>query len=245
VRNASDWLEAQSHADLLRQAQPMIGECAIDVVASNCVLNLVQSSDKRQLFSEIFRVLKRGGRAVISDIVSDEEVPRELRNDPVLWSGCISGAYREDLFLKAFENAGFYGIRILDRDARPWRTVKGIEFRSVTVEAFKGKEGVCLERNQAVVYRGPFREVLDDDGHRIRRGVRHAVCDKTYRIYSREPYRSHFVQVPPRKGIPLARAGEFHCGRTEPRHPRETKGLKYKRTIPVDNNGSSCGPGCC
>jgi SAM-dependent methyltransferase len=245
VRSASDWLEAQSHAELLRQTRPMIGECAVDVVVSNCVLNLVENSDKRQLFAEIYRVLKRGGRAVISDIVSDEDVPRAMQSDPELWSGCISGAFREDLFLKAFEDAGFYGIRILERDEKPWRTVKGIEFRSMTVEAYKGKDGICLERNQAVIYKGPFREVLDDDGHRIRRGVRFAVCDKTYQIYTREPYRSHFEPVAPRKEVARSHAKPFYCGRTEPRHPRETKGLRYKATTVANNNGSACGPSCC
>lgn len=246
VSSASDWLAAQSHADLLRKTRPMIGECTVDVVVSNCVLNLVDNADKKQLFAEIYRVLKRGGRAVISDIVSDEDVPAELQNDPELWSGCISGSFREDSFLKAFEDAGFYGIRILERDDKPWRTVKGIEFRSVTVEAFKGKDGVCLERNQAVIYKGPFKEVLDDDGHRIKRGVRQAVCDKTFQIYTREPYRSHFEPVPPRKDVPLARAKDFACSRTQPRHPRETKGLKYRATTNgTGNNGSACEPGCC
>ncbi len=112
---------------------------SVDVVVSNCVLNLVEPKSKRQLFAEIFRVLRKGGRAVISDIVSDEEVPEHLQSDPELWSGCISGALTEDGFLKAFSDAGFYGIQILKRDEKPWRTVEGIEFRSVTVQAFKGK----------------------------------------------------------------------------------------------------------
>src|SRR5439155_9502124 len=123
---------------------------------SNCVLNLVEPRAKRQLFGEIFRVLKRGGRAVISDIVSDEDVPDHLQNDPELWSGCISGALTEEAFLKAFSEAGFYGIRILKFDEKPWRAVEGIEFRSVTIEAWKGKQGPCFERNQAVIYKGPF-----------------------------------------------------------------------------------------
>ncbi len=58
----------------------------------------------------IYRVLRDGGRAAISDIVSDEDVPEELQKDPTLWSGCLSGAFREDEFLKAFEAAGFYGF---------------------------------------------------------------------------------------------------------------------------------------
>ena len=72
---------------------------------SNCVLNLVENGDKRRLFDEIFRVLRRGGRAVISDIVADEPVPARLQADPELWSGCISGALTEGGFLAEFERA--------------------------------------------------------------------------------------------------------------------------------------------
>src|SRR5207302_6310687 len=152
ITNAASFLAAHELAEELRVKHPLIASDSVDVVVSNCVLNLVESKSKRQLFEEIFRVLKKGGRAVISDIVSDEEVPEGLQNDPELWSGCISGALTESGFLSAFENVGFYGIQILNRDAQPWRTVQGIEFRSVTVEAFKGKQGECFERNQAVIY---------------------------------------------------------------------------------------------
>jgi ubiquinone/menaquinone biosynthesis C-methylase UbiE len=122
-----------------RQDCPLIAADSVDVIVSNCVLNLVREDDRDRLFSEIFRVLRRGGRAVISDIVSDETVSEEMKNDPTLWSGCISGAFREDRFLQAFERAGFNGTRLLNREETPWRTVQGIEFRSVTVEAFKGE----------------------------------------------------------------------------------------------------------
>src|SRR5439155_14068195 len=140
-------------AEELRLKHPLVAEESVDTVISNCVLNLVEARAKRRLFEEIFRVLKKGGRAVISDIVSDEEVPEALQNDAQLWSGCISGALTEEGFLKAFSDAGFYGIQILKRDEKAWRTVEGIEFRSVTVQAFKGEQGACFERNQAVIYR--------------------------------------------------------------------------------------------
>jgi arsenite methyltransferase len=122
-----------------------------DVVVSNCVLNLVEARSKKQMFDEIFRVLRKGGRAVISDIVSDEPVPEDMQNDPGLWSGCISGALTETDFLQASTDAGFYGVELLKFDIQPWQTVEGIEFRSVTVQAFKGKQGPCFERNQAVI----------------------------------------------------------------------------------------------
>src|SRR5438552_3101841 len=149
ITDAASFLAADELAEELRVRHPLIASESIDVVVSSCVLNLVEPKSKRHLFDEIFRVLKKGGRAVISDIVSDEEVPEEMQQDPELWSGCISGAFTEQGLLAAFERAGFYGIQILKRDLDPWRTVQGIEFRSVTVEAFKGKQGECFERNQA------------------------------------------------------------------------------------------------
>lgn len=233
VSGVDSLMALEAEVDRLRREEPLVADASIDVVVSNCVLNLVETSKKRDLFAELHRVLKRGGRAVISDIVSDEEIPVEMQQDEELWSGCISGAYTEHGFLAAFEDAGFYGIRVLERQVEPWRTVHGIEFRSVTVEAFKGKEGDCLERNQAVVYRGPFKEVRDDDGHRMERGRRYAVCAKTYEIYRREPYSGQFDFIDPREEIPLTAAAAFDCSRTVLRHPRETKGQDYDVTTEV------------
>jgi arsenite methyltransferase len=245
ITNAASFLAADQLAEELRVKHPLIAGDSVDVVVSNCVLNLVEPKSKRQLFEEIFRVLKKGGRAIISDIVSDEEVPDEMQNDPELWSGCISGALTEEDFLGAFENAGFYGIQILERDVDPWRTVQGIEFRSVTIEAFKGKQGACFERNQAVIYRGPFKEVLDDDNHRMERGKRYAVCDKTYNLYKKAPYRDFFEFVDPIVDIAPAEAKPFNCSRTSLRHPKETKGQNYDVTTEANKKCCDGGSSCC
>ncbi len=227
----------------LRAESPLIESGSADCVISNCVLNLVDPNDRIQLFSEIHRVLKKGGRAAISDIVCDEDVPAEMQADGHLWSGCISGAWREDLFLKQFEDAGFYGIEIDKYQSEPWQVINGIEFRSMTVMAYKGKEGPCLERNQAVVYIGPFRQTQDDDGHVYRRGERVAVCDKTFNILMQEPYAGSFLPVEPTEEIALADAEEFDCTRAKKRHPRESKGLEYNETRVSDDG--VCGPGNC
>jgi arsenite methyltransferase len=243
IMDAASFLAADNLAEELRVKHPLIASDSIDVVVSNCVLNLVEPKSKRQLFDEIFRVLKKAGRAVICDIVSDEEVPEEMQNDPELWSGCISGALTEEGFLSAFETAGFYGIRILKRDVEPWRAVQGIEFRSVTVEAFKGKQGQCFERTQAVIYRGPFKEVLDDDNHRMERGKRYAVCDKAYNLYKKAPYRDYVEFVDPIVDVPLEEAKPFDYSRTSLRHPKETKGQDYNATTEANNkccDGGSC-----
>src|SRR6266478_602626 len=244
ITDAASFLRADDLAEELRVKNPLAASDSIDVVVSNCVLNLVESRSKRTLFDEIFRVLKKGGRAVISDIVTDEDVPEEMQNDPELWSGCISGALTEEGFLAAFEKTGFYGIQILKRDARPWRTVQGIEFRSMTIQAFKGKQGECFERNQAVIYRGPFREVLDDDNHRMERGKRYAVCDKTYNLYKKAPYSKCFEFVEPIVDVLLAEAKPFDCSRTSLRHPKETKGQDYDVTTKA-NNTCCDGGNCC
>lgn len=232
--------------DLEGALAPLVADESVDVVVSNCVLNLVTPADKARLFGEIFRVLRRGGRAVISDIVADEDVPEHLQQDPDLWSGCVSGALREDHFLWAFEAAGFYGITVAARASAPWRTVEGIEFRGLTVTAWKGKEGPCFDHRHAVIYRGPFREVQDDDGHVLRRGVRTAVCEKTYNLLSREPYRAHMDLVPPRVAVAPEDARPFPCtAGAIVRDPKETKGRDYTTT--TDAPGAACGPdgGCC
>lgn len=243
ITSTSDWLKAESYADELRQTSPLIESDSVDVIVSNCVLNLVDAKAREQLFSEMYRVLKRGGRAVISDIVSDEVVPEHLRNDPHLWSGCLSGAFQEQEFIKAFTDAGFYGIETLQRQQEPWATIEGIEFRSVTLRAYKGKDGPCDDYNQAVIYQGPWKSVTDDDGHVLRRGVPMAVCQKTYEIYNRAPYSDQILPVPPSREVASENAKPFDCRRNVVRDPRETKGNNYDLTVIPGT--SCCEPDCC
>lgn len=245
VDSAADWLAADEAAAKLRRSNPLIASDSMDAVVSNCVLNLVRNEDRRQLFAEVFRVLKRGGRAIISDIVSDEDVPEELQNNAELWSGCISGAFREDEFLEAFEEAGFYGLEIVNRQEEAWAVVDGIEFRSLTVRAWKGKEGPCLDRHQAVIYNGPWKAVVDDDGHKLLRGKRMAVCDKTFRLYSSAPYAEQITPVAPVEDVPLEQAAEFNCHQTAVRDPQETK--RGEPTLDILPGADCCGDGgsCC
>lgn len=241
VHSEADLKKLEDYVERIKVEKPLVADNSVDVVVSNCVLNLVDNELKTQLFSEIFRVLKRGGRAVISDIVSDEVVPEHMQKDSTLWSGCISGAFQEAAFLKAFTDEGFYGVEILKRDDAPWQTVEGIEFRSMTVVAYKGKEGPCFEHNEAVVYKGPFSQVVDDDGHVITRGERVAVCRKTYEIYQGPAYRDHFAFIEPMEAIEPSDAEPFTCRvGTVYRHPKETKGQDYEATIANKSSGDCC-----
>ena len=166
-------------------------------------------------------------------------------------TSCISGAMREDEFLQAFEDAGFHGVELVVYSDEPWQTIEGIEFRSVTVQAYKGKQGLCWDCNQAVAYKGPYKSVSDDDGHTYPRGVRVAVCEKTFGLLKSGPYAEHFVFIEPVTPVALEDAPPFDCSPPAPvgaggvapavaaRHPRQSKGVDYDATI------QACEPGCC
>jgi ubiquinone/menaquinone biosynthesis C-methylase UbiE len=244
VRSATDLSALEDFCEGLRRQRPLVPDASVDVVVSNCVLNLVRESDREQLLQEIHRVVKPGGRIAICDIVADERVPPDLKADPKLWSGCISGAFHESEILRRFEAAGFQGIEIDQWAEQPFRVVRGIEFRSLTLTARKPETSECLEGNHAIVYRGPWKQVQDDDGHVLRRGVRTPVCAKTYRLFSSEPYAAHVVPIPPREMIPENEQEPFDCARTSPRDPGETTGSGYAETR---SGNVSCGEdgGCC
>ncbi len=237
VKNSDHIAALEAEMQRLRSDEPLVEDASVDIVVSNCVLNLVRPEDKQRLIEEIFRVLKRGGRIAISDIVSDEPVPAALRADPALWSGCISGAFEECELLEALETAGFHGILIDQWEAEPFAVVEGIEFRSVTVTACKGKQGPCLEANQAVIYAGPWKQVEDDDGHVLRRGERTAVCAKTYGILTAEPYAEQLIPLPPRVAVPRAERGAFECAGSRRRDPRESKGADYSASRKPEPSG--------
>ena len=233
-------LERRRLEQRLEVEQPMIESDSVDCVVSNCVLNLVRPKDRQQLFQEIYRVLKTGGRAAISDIVSDEDVPQHMQHNDDLWSGCISGAWREDEFMAEFERAGFSGLEVVKRESEPWQTVEGIEFRSVTVVAYKGTVGPCLERNQAVIYKGPFKEIMDDDGVVYERGEKMAVCDKTFNTLQQAPYKGLFYTLKPSVEVPLDEAKPFDCTTPKLRTAKETKGSNYNDTTCCDTDGGCC-----
>jgi arsenite methyltransferase len=89
----------------------------VDVVISNCVINL--SPDKQRVFGEAFRVLKPGGRLMVSDIVLQKELPEIIRHSVEAYVGCIAGAVMQEEYLAAIEVAGFQEMEILGEDTFP------------------------------------------------------------------------------------------------------------------------------
>jgi SAM-dependent methyltransferase len=84
---------------------------SVDVILSNCVINL--STDKKKVFNESFRVLRPGGRLLVSDIVIDGELTKEVRNDLNAWAECIAGALEKEAYLKTIKQAGFKKLEVL------------------------------------------------------------------------------------------------------------------------------------
>ncbi len=111
---------------------------SVDVVISNCVINL--SPDKSKVFQEAYRALKPGGRLIVSDIVSERALPDEIKNDPDAWAGCIAGALERQEYLGEIRKAGFGDVRVVSErefyvEARESKAMERL--MSVMVEAHK------------------------------------------------------------------------------------------------------------
>jgi radical SAM protein with 4Fe4S-binding SPASM domain len=184
-----------------------------DLVTSNCVINL--SPDKKEVFREMWRVLKDHGRIVVSDIVADRPLPATLKVNVHLWGECVSGALPEDEFLGEIEKAGFYGVQVLKKQF--WKEVDGYDFFSVTVRGYKfQKKAGCVFRGHRAVYLGPFVAATDEEGHLFPRGQAIEVCTDTVAKLSHAPYASSFALLEPGVDVPAAFAAGCESGACAP-----------------------------
>jgi SAM-dependent methyltransferase len=133
-----------------------LADGTVDVMLSNCVINL--SHNKRRTFAEIFRVLKEGGRLVVSDVVCEEEPSGTIRNDEALRGECIAGALTQRDLVGLLEETGFSSFVV--RNRFPYRVVAGHPFFSMTFEARKP----AGKRTRRLIYRGPFAAAVLPDG---------------------------------------------------------------------------------
>jgi 7,8-dihydro-6-hydroxymethylpterin dimethyltransferase len=140
---------------------PLIDDSS-DVIISNCVINL--ALNKRQTFKEIHRVLKPGGRLLISDIVHNTEVPLAIKLNEKLRGECIGGAMHERDLFGILEDFGFENASVVKRYL--YREIKGYPFYSLTYQAFKPGP----KNETSLLYRGPFAGVVTGNGQLIQRG---------------------------------------------------------------------------
>ncbi len=152
---------------------PLENTCA-DIVISNCVINL--SPDKRKTYQEIFRILKPGGRLVISDIITDITIPPSIKNNVLYRGECLGGAMQQEELVAMLEAAGFVAVHLLKRF--PYRQVEGMDFFSLTYQAERPhtKEEMG-ENNTFCIYRGPYSAVYTESGLLLVKGRRTKVPD--------------------------------------------------------------------
>jgi arsenite methyltransferase len=194
-----------------------IEDASVDVVVSNCVINL--SPDKDRVFSEIFRVLKPGGELYFSDVFADRRIPPELREDPVLLGECLSGALYTQDFRRLLSRNGCHDFREVARspvpllDAEVERKIGMVGFTSRTIRAFRLElEDRCEDYGQVATYRGtipnhPHAFELDDH-HRFETGRAMRVCGNTADMLGRTRFAPHFLL----QGDRSVHFGLFDCG---------------------------------
>ncbi len=138
-----------------------LADASVDLVISNCVINLCPH--KRKAFAEMLRVLRPGGRLVISDVTSQDDIPIHLQYNEKMRGECLGGAFRIDRLFELLGDVGFDQATILKRF--PYRMVRGHAFYSVTYSAVRP-----ADVTRPVMYRGPFAAVLTEGGRILPRG---------------------------------------------------------------------------
>ena len=204
-----------------------IEDNSVDVVMSNCVINL--SSDKRRVFSEIFRVLKPGGELYFSDIFAGRRVPEHVQNDPLLHSECLGGAMYIEDFRRLLQELGCLDYRVAVRKkikiGNPKIEVKVgmVDFYTMTVRVFKldSLEDICEDYGQVALYRGSvpgYSHSFDlDDHHRFITGKPMLICGNTASMLSETRYSEHFLVT----GDRTVHYGPFECA---PAHEKQDSG---------------------
>ncbi len=193
-----------------------IADNSIDVVVSNCVVNL--SPDKRRVLSEIFRVLKPGGELYFSDVYADRRIPEQLKLEPVLLGECLAGAFYWEDFRRALQDLGCPDVRIVSEspididDDEVHAKIGMIGFRSVTIRAFKLRlEDRCEDFGQVATYRGTIAghpHFFDlDDHHHFETGRPLRVCGNTADMLDGSRYGRHFELL----GDKSVHFGLFDC----------------------------------
>jgi 2-polyprenyl-3-methyl-5-hydroxy-6-metoxy-1,4-benzoquinol methylase len=180
-----------------------IPDNSIDLVVSNCVVNLCPN--KKDVFSEAYRVLKPGGEMYFSDVYSDRRIPPKLLHDPVLHGECLSGALYWNDFLSLVKSVGFKSPRLV-KDKKISIENEEIEkkigfakfvsatFRLFKIPSFDNTDGE--DYGLKVCYKGTISTCPDsfalDNSHNFVKGKEYTVCSNTYKILNESRFQKHF-----------------------------------------------------
>lgn len=210
-----------------------LDDASVDVVVSNCVLNLVP--EKSRAFSEILRVLKPGGDLYFSDVFADRRLPKALLGDPLLVGECLSGALYVEDFRRLLLGLGVADARVCARnpialnDPEIEQRIGFARFESMTWRVFKlDLEDRCEDYGQVATYLGslpehPHRFALDDH-HVFETGRPLRVCGNTADMLAGSRYGRHFRI----DGDKSKHFGLFDCAPAS-----------------AGADAKLCGPGCC
>jgi len=192
---------------------------SIDVVVSNCVINL--SPNKERVFSEIFRVLKPAGELYFSDVFSSRRMPKELQQDSVLVGECLGGALYTEDFRRMLFQLGYRDYRLTARsrislhNSEIEQKAGMIDFYSMTVRAFKlDLEDRCEDYGQVATYLGGIPDCTHafilDDHHVFEKGKAFPVCGNTAAMLENTRFGEYFKITGDRSN----HFGLFDCGPT-------------------------------
>jgi arsenite methyltransferase len=178
-----------------------IADNSVDLVVSNCVINL--SPDKNKVLSEVLRVLKPGGELYFSDVYADRRIPKDLQKNPLLLGECLAGALYWEDFRRMMMELGCPDVRIVKEnpitldDPEVIEKIGMVNFRSVTIRVFKiPLEDRCEDFGQIAVYKGTIKEhphAFDlDDHHHFETQKPLRVCGNTADMISCSRFAQHF-----------------------------------------------------
>ena len=223
-----------------RRTRPLVAGETADRVVLDLVLNAVEEEAGRAVLGEARRVLRPGGVLALSIVLADEapselplEGPQGLSLVTVPLESCLPELLRQ---------AGWDAIRFAWRAEPPLKVAGGVEFRLHLVEARKAAVSPARDQGHAVIYRGPWQEVVAQDGARYVRGERTAVSDVTYQALTAAPYAGDFLPVKPYSPVPPELAPAFDQATPRLRHPRVSKGA---RSVFDERPGAANGSSCC
>lgn len=165
-----------------------VPDASVDVVAQNCLFNIFEPADLAKALKETYRVLKPGGRLLMSDPIATRPIPQHLKEDQRLRALCLSGALTYEEYVQHLVDVGFGQVEV--RARRPYRLLDKHNYQldadlllesldSVSFKVDVPHDGACIFTGKTAIYTG-MEELFDDGaGHVLQRGVPAAVCDKT------------------------------------------------------------------
>jgi arsenite methyltransferase len=241
IVSSVDFQALEETVERQRVEHPLVPTGGMDVVILDHVLNRVTAARIKETLAEAFRILRHGGHLVMLLLLADEpfsaELPVQLE-DQEYWN-----LPQEKALLPVLSEVGYYAMTYSWRASLPVKVINGVELRTFVLQAYRGGEAQHVDRGHAVMYRGPWKEVQDEDGRSFVRGARTAVSAEIYQRVMASPYQQEIIGIPSYLEVPGEQAPLFNS-QLHLRDPQVTKGTKTVFDEPSEE-GDASSEGCC